>query len=74
MEKCKCSLWSATGMKDVKNDEGVLIQNQEAADYMNNFYISAGPKLTNHIPKTWRESDFKLKIDATSSQLLRMKF
>ena len=51
---------SATGMKDVRNDEEVLIQNQEAADYMNNLYISSAPKLTNHIPKTWQESDFKL--------------
>ena len=52
-------------MKDVRNDEADLVQNQEAADFMNNFYISAGPKLTNDIPKTWQESDFKLHIDTT---------
>ena len=56
---------TASGMKDIKNDEGVLIKDQEAADFMNNFYISAGPNLTNHIPKTWEESDFKINIDTT---------
>ena len=61
MEKCIYALSglgkqkSASGMKDVKNDDGILIKDQEAANYMNNFYVSAGPDLTKHIPKMWDE-------------------
>ena len=55
----------ASGLKEVKNDNGVTVKDQDAADYMNTFYISAGPKLTEKFPKIWDESDFKVETDCT---------
>ena len=55
----------SAGMDEVYDEHGNLLKNQEAAEYMNDFYISAGPKLVNQIPNQWKESDFKQEIDST---------
>ena len=35
----------SSSLKEVKNNEGTIVKDQEAADFMNEFYISAGPNL-----------------------------
>ena len=41
---------SETGLKELKNESGDLVTGQDAADYMNKFYIEAGPKLADVFP------------------------
>ena len=55
---------TAPGLTEVKDENGLIVKDQVAADYMNNFYISAGQNLTQNFPKVWDETDFKSEIDS----------
>ena len=52
-------------MKEVENENGEVVHDQDAANFINEFYITARPKLINMFPNCWDERDFKLNSDST---------
>ena len=54
----------SASLKQEEKDDGIIVKDQEAAEFMNEFYISAGPNLTNMFTTQWDESDFKSKLNS----------
>ena len=58
---------SKKGLSNILNDEGKLLDGADAANYMNNFYTTAGPKLATKFKNDWSEDQSKIKTDSAFS-------
>ena len=58
---------SKKGLSNILNDEGKLLDGADAANYMNNFYTTAGPKLATKFKNDWSEDQSKIKTNSAFS-------
>ena len=71
--KRKCN----RGIEKIYNETGEELQNSDAAEYMNNYYTEAGPKLAQKIDMTWEASEnlkkhtCKFEFDFISEALVK---
>ena len=49
----------------IGNDEGTILENQEAADFMNHYYVNAGPNLAKDFSNDWSTDKCKINVDST---------
>ena len=56
---------STAGMTEVNGENGTLLKDQEAADFMNKFYVSVGPKINETFANVWSETDFRMNIETS---------
>ena len=52
------------GLKKVKMDDGTVIDNQGAADYINEFYVNTGPNLARKFDDVWDSRQSNIDVNS----------
>ena len=53
------------GCTKLKDEAGILYENLEAAEYLNNYYVNVGPNLANSLDIDWDIDKCKIEVDST---------
>ena len=53
------------GLTEIEGDDGSPLKDQDAGDFLNDYYISAGPKINQEFHEIWNENSFKIPISTT---------
>ena len=56
---------SKSNCSKLVDDDGNLHENQDAADYLNNYYVNVGPNLANSLNMEWDKKKCKIDVDTT---------
>ena len=53
-----------TGCTKLLDDNGVVYENIEAAEYLNKYYVNVGPNLANKLNADWDKTKCKIDVDS----------
>ena len=58
--------WKKSGLSQIiGNENGTILENQHAADYMTEYYVNAGPNLAKEFDDVWSKETCKVNVADT---------